>query len=75
MSDGAEVIHRDDYNFIEVSADICNRVFEMTTKSEEEEKLIRKAALDRAALADWAHFFKYYQRAYEMALEKASQRK
>lgn len=75
MDDGAEVITRDDYNFIEVSEDICNRVFEMTTKSAEQERLLRKAALDRAALADWAHFFKYYEEAYAIALNKASERK
>lgn len=75
MDDGAEVITRDDYNFIEVSEDICNRVFEMTTKSAEQERLLRKAALDRAALADWAHFFKYYEEAYSIALNKASERK
>lgn len=75
MDDGAEVITRDDYNFIEVAEDICNRVFEMTTKSAEEERLLRKAALDRAALADWAHFYKYYEDAYDMALLKAAKRK
>ncbi|MDR2953653.1 MAG: glycogen/starch synthase [Prevotella sp.] len=75
MDDGAEVIRRDDYNFVEVSEDICNRVFEMTTKSEEEERILRKAALDRAALADWAHFYKYYKEAYQYALEQAASRK
>lgn len=74
MDDGAEVISRDDYNFAEISEDICNRVFEMTTKSEEEERILRQAALERAALADWAHFFKYYEEAYDVALEKASER-
>ncbi|NDV78822.1 glycogen/starch synthase [Dysgonomonas sp. 511] len=74
MDDGAEVLTRDDYNFIEVSEDICNRVFEMTTKSDEQERILRQAALDRANLADWAHFFKYYQEAYKIALQKASTR-
>lgn len=74
MIDGAEVIKRDDYNFIEVSEDICNRVFEMTTKSEEQEMLLRQSALDRAALADWAHFFKYYEEAYTLALEASAER-
>ena len=32
MSDGAEVVIRDDYNFVEASSDICNRIFEMTTR-------------------------------------------
>lgn len=74
MDDGAEVITRDDYNFIEVSEDICNRVFEMTTKSGEQEKILRQAALDRADMADWAHFYKYYQDAYHIALAEAAKR-
>ncbi len=75
MDDGAEVITRDDYNFIEVSEDICNRVFEMTTKSGEQEKILRQAALDRANLADWDHFFDYYKDAYKDALQKADARR
>ncbi len=74
MDDGAEVITRDDYNFIEVSEDICNRVFEMTTKSNEQEKILRQAALDRADMADWAHFYQYYQDAYRIALAEAVSR-
>lgn len=74
MDDGAEVITRDDYNFIEVSEDICNRVFEMTTKSNEQEKILRQAALDRADMADWKHFFKYYQDTYRIALAEAANR-
>lgn len=74
MDDGAEVISRDDYNFIEVSEDICNRVFEMTTKSKEQENLLRQEALDRAALADWSHFYKYYEEVYQFALEQSLQR-
>ena len=74
MDDGADVLTRDDYNFIEVSEDICNRVFEMATKSKEQERILRQAALDRAGLADWAHFYKYYLDAYHVALEKASAR-
>ncbi|WP_029904300.1 glycogen/starch synthase [Prevotella sp. 10(H)] len=74
MDDGAEVISRDDYNFIEVSEDICNRVFEMTRKSNEQEKILRQAALDRADLADWDHFYKYYKEAYRSALKQAANR-
>lgn len=74
MDDGAEVVNRDDYNFIEVSEDICNRVFEMTTKSEEQERLLRVSASKRAALADWAHFYKFYQDAYSQAIENAGKR-
>jgi len=74
MDDGAEVIRRDDYNFLEVSEDICNLLFEMTTKSEEQEVILRKAASDRAALADWEHFFKYYEEVYCKALHNSNER-
>lgn len=74
MSDGGEVLKRDDYNFIELSEDICNRVFEMSTKSDEEEKLIRKAAQDKAVLADWKHFYGYYEEVYSKALDLAKER-
>lgn len=75
MDDGAEVVTRDDYNFIEVSEDICNRVFEMTTKSAEQERLLRESALRRADLADWSHFYIYYEEAYAQALSKVAERK
>lgn len=75
MDDGAEVINRDDYNFIEVAEDICNRVFEMTTKSAEQDRLLRQAALNRATHADWGHFYKYYEEAYAQALAKSAERK
>ena len=74
MVDGAEVIVRDDYNFIETSSDICNRMYEMTTKTAKEEEALRQKALERANLADWEHFFKFYEEAYDYALENALKR-
>lgn len=75
MHDGIEVIQRDDYNFIEVAEDICNRVFEMTTKSSKEEKILRQAALDRANRSGWEDFYVYYDEAYSEAIEKSLERK
>lgn len=74
MSDGAEVVVRDDYNFIEVSSDICNRIYEMTTKTTKQEIALKKKALERAALADWEHFFSFYEEAYNIALANAAER-
>lgn len=74
MDDGAEVIERNDYNFSEVSEEICNMLFEMTIKSEEQELILRKAASDRASLADWEHFFKYYEDVYCKALHNSRER-
>ncbi len=75
MHDGIEVIQRDDYNFIEVAEDICNRVFEMTTKSSKEEKILRQAALDRANRSGWEDFYVYYDEAYSEAIVKSLERK
>lgn len=74
MDDGAEVISRDDYNFVEVSEDICNSVFEMATKGYQQVEVLRQAAFDRAGLADWGHFYRYYEEAYDIALRQAHSR-
>jgi len=74
MGDGVEVIRRDDYNFTEVSSEISNMIFDMASKNEDEVKQISKAALDKAALADWEHFFVHYENAYAKALEIAKNR-
>ncbi|NDW18145.1 glycosyl transferase [Dysgonomonas sp. 216] len=74
MHDGGEVIRRDDYNFIEVSEEICNMIFEMATRSNEQIKSIKKKAAKRASLADWKHFFHYYEEAYSKALVSARTR-
>lgn len=74
MNDGAEVVVRDDYNFVEVASDICNRIYEMTTKTAKEEETLRVKALERANLADWEHFFEYYEQAYNLALSNTEKR-
>jgi glycogen synthase len=74
MDDGAEVIRRDDYNFSEVSDEICEMLFDLTMKSEEQSKKLRSLAAKRASLADWKHFFVYYEDAYGKALQKARER-
>lgn len=74
LSDGVEVIQRDDYNFHDVAQDICDLIFEVSVKSEEEEKEMRKAAMERSKLADWKHFIKYYLQTYEEALLIAEKR-
>lgn len=75
MDDGAEVIVRDDYNFAEASSDICNRIYEMTTKTKQQEVNLKKKAQERANLADWEHFFVYYEEAYSEALNAAKKRR
>lgn len=74
LDDGVEVIHRDDYNYFDVAQDICDLIFEVSVKSDEQEKKMRQAAMERSRLADWKHFIKYYLQTYEEALIIAKKR-
>lgn len=74
LSDGVEVVYRDDYNYYDVAQDICNLIFEISVKSKEEEREMRRAAKERSNLADWKHFIKFYLQAYEQALDIAKKR-
>ncbi|MBP1616977.1 MAG: hypothetical protein H6Q14_804 [Bacteroidetes bacterium] len=74
LDDGVEVIHRDDYNYYDVAQDICDLIFEVSVKSNEQEKKMRQAATERSKLADWKHFIKFYLQTYEEALAIAKKR-
>jgi glycosyltransferase involved in cell wall biosynthesis len=74
LDDGVEVIHRNDYNYFDVAQDICDLIFEVSVKSDEEEKKMRQAAMERSKLADWKHFIKFYLQMYEEALVIAKKR-
>ena len=68
------IIHRTDSNYWDVVSEIVTSVvtyLEMTTK---EQGLFRKAAAALAAKADWKHFYPFYRKAYQIALEHMSKR-
>lgn len=69
MQDAIEVIHRDDYNFDEVSEKIAEMLSEIETMNKKEMQVIRKLASEKSKLGDWFHFFRHYQEAYSLALE------
>jgi len=75
LSDGVRVIHRDDTNYEEVSRDIADTVVEFSNYDAEQVKKTRENAGRLSKKALWSKFIKYYDRAYDMALKKASKRK
>lgn len=74
ISDGVEVVHRDDYNFSEVSDAIKDAVLEYSRYDEATTKKTRQKAENISKLALWSRFIKYYYDAYSFALEKKNAR-
>lgn len=74
LSDGVEVLHRDDYNYWEVAQNICDLIFEVSLESEDQAQKTRNAAMERSKLADWQHFITFYLQTYKTALEIAKKR-
>lgn len=71
ISDGVEVIHRNDENYTEVAEEIASLIYELTLQSHEQVKLSKQSAAALADMADWAHFIRYYQEAYSKALHNS----
>ena len=65
---GVIVIDRNDSNFDEVADKIAEDVLRFARLSPEETERARKEAAAVAKKADWKHFFRYYRKAYEIAL-------
>ena len=71
---GVVVIDRNDSNFDQVAEQIADSLWRYDRLSGEEKAHARKAAEAIAKKADWKHFFKYYRKAYEIALKKRDNR-
>lgn len=71
ISDGIEVIERNDENFNEVSDEIAALIYELSLKSSEQIKILKQSAGLLAGKADWEHFIIYYQEAYNKALHNS----
>ena len=71
---GVTVIERNDSNFDEVAEKIADTLLQFDRLSKEEKAEARKQAAAVAKKADWKHFFKYYRKAYEIALKKRDKR-
>ena len=71
---GVVVIERNDSNFNQVAEEIADTLLRFDRLSKEEKAEVRKCAAATAKKADWKHFFKYYRKAYEIALKKRDNR-
>ena len=71
---GVNVIGRGDSNYHDVVNNIANSIRYLTCADRRTMSRIRRAAMRTAAAASWANFIAYYDRAYELALSKASSR-
>jgi glycosyltransferase involved in cell wall biosynthesis len=71
---GVVVIERNDSNFDEVTERVADELLRFDRLSKEEKAHAREQAAALAKKADWKHFFKYYRKAYEIALKKRDTR-
>ena len=71
---GVVVIERNDSNFDEVAERVADELLRFDRLSKEEKAHAREQAAALAKKADWKHFFKYYRKAYEIALKKRDNR-
>ena len=75
IEDGVKVIHRTDYNYSEVADVIKDTVAKYSNMTDDEVKKARSNAEKLSKKALWSHFIKYYEQAYDFALQKAELRK
>ena len=71
---GVTVIERNDSNFDQVAEQIADDLLRFDRLHKEEKAQARKQAAALAKKADWKHFFKYYRKAYEIALKNRDKR-
>ncbi len=71
---GVNVIGRGDSNYHDVVNNIANSIRYLTCADRRTMSRIRRAAMRTAAAASWVNFIAYYDRAYDLALSKASSR-
>ena len=72
---GVEVLRRYDDNFTAVSQQLADTIVALSTLSPKEKSAIDKAASQLAAEAEWKNFIVYYQQAFDIALQRAQERK
>lgn len=71
---GVVVIERNDSNFNEVAEEVADALWRFSHFSPAEVEHARRQAAAVAAKADWKHFFQYYRKAYQIALQKSQKR-
>jgi glycosyltransferase involved in cell wall biosynthesis len=71
---GVVVVERNDSNFDQVAEEVANALVRFTHFTPEQLELARHQANAVAKKANWKHFFKYYRKAYDIALTNAKKR-
>ncbi|MDH6355590.1 glycosyltransferase involved in cell wall biosynthesis [Dysgonomonas sp. PH5-45] len=74
IASGIRVTTRNDDNFVHVAIRICDAICQLSAMPPERVAEMRKKATDKAAIADWGHFYRHYSDAYSKALHKAKAR-
>lgn len=74
IEDGVKVVHRTDYNYSEVADIIKDTVAHYSTLTPKQIESCRKNAEALSKKALWSEFIKYYNVAYDIALQRAEQR-
>ena len=74
LKDGVAVIHRSDSNFDDVVDNVALNILRFMQQPDENIVAARKAAAALAKKAEWRNFFKYYRKAYDIALSKSLER-
>lgn len=74
ISDGVEVIKRDDYNYNEVCNSIKNCIQDISYKTEKELQDMRKKAAALSKKALWSKFIDNYYEAYDFAIRRMRNR-
>lgn len=71
LSDGVDVVFRDDFNHVDAAQEIAEIIFDFSLKSVEQIKMLCDSANSLSDKADWAHFIGHYQEAYCKALHNS----
>ena len=70
LTDGVSVLHRDDNNYFECAAEICQVIQQFMNAPKADRDKMRRNAAKFANKAQWENFVVYYYKAYEFALNK-----
>lgn len=70
LTDGVSVLHRDDNNYFECVAEICQVIQQFMNAPKADRDKMRRNAAKFANKAQWENFVAYYYKAYEFALNK-----
>ena len=74
IEDGVKVLHRTDYNYLEVADGIKDTVVRYSNFNNSIVNKCRRNAEKLSHKALWSEFIRYYEQAYDIALRKATER-